>query len=822
MSDLTINVSTNTIESGTGGIRLDPAATEIVTINQGVLLPDGTEALPAIRFADDNNTGIFSPDNDVIATTSHGKTTMKFTGVPSGENYVTVTNAVVGGIPTFGVEGPDTDIDLAFSAQGDGFIRMNAQEVRVQTNSPGGLLINGFSVVKDEDNISRLTNDAGYLTTVSAADVGLGNVDNTSDLNKPVSNATQLVLDGKVDTGANVSVLVNDAGYLTSVSAADVGLGNVDNTSDLNKPVSNATQLALNAKADLNHTHDIADVNNLQLSLDDKANVGHTHDIADVNNLQLSLDDKANLIHTHDIADINNLQLSLDDKANVGHFHDIADVNNLQASLDDKANTGHFHAISDVTGLQVELDGKAPSSIVATAESALQPGANVSELVNDAGYITSAGASAINDLTDVTITSPTADQVLTYNGTTWVNQDASPGQGGGGGGTVGTYVETPFAPVVVDRFAKGATNPFQSFETDRASIPTTAHAPSNDIIVNVHNRSNGDFQSTLTFFKVDKLAHTRSVISSDTTTLAGGNGTMWVDISETGDRVAVAMKKGALDQVIILVTTDDWLTFSIEDSIDCVPDNANNIISVALNGDGSAFFVSYGNEGGSGTLSGGIRKYTRAGSTWSFDSQVFTNTVGSRDEVCLMYGQQDDLTCGFMVCEYGTGTADYNVYQDSGGWSSIWSDARTNREKWNIPFISFDGDTILYKSGNTKVTTGIKGTQQTFDVPESSNSNSPYVMTGDGHNIMVSPNQLVIWAMHRDGTSLDEICFIDATLPWSSTGAYGKASEYSMRPSKGNTHYWFQGPQWLPYASDSLMAGIDHANWVSPGSGIGY
>ena len=43
-----------------------------------------------------------------------------------------------------------------------------------------------------------------------------------------------------------------------------VGLGNVDNTSDLNKPISTATQLALNTKADINNiptktsfTHDI-------------------------------------------------------------------------------------------------------------------------------------------------------------------------------------------------------------------------------------------------------------------------------------------------------------------------------------------------------------------------------------------------------------------------------------------------------------------------------------------------------------------------------------------------------------------------------------
>ena len=46
---------------------------------------------------------------------------------------------------------------------------------------------------------SELTNDSGFLTSVSKADVGLGNVDNTSDLNKPISTATQTALDSKVD-----------------------------------------------------------------------------------------------------------------------------------------------------------------------------------------------------------------------------------------------------------------------------------------------------------------------------------------------------------------------------------------------------------------------------------------------------------------------------------------------------------------------------------------------------------------------------------------------------------------------------------------------
>lgn len=49
---------------------------------------------------------------------------------------------------------------------------------------------------------------------------------------------------------------VYHAGY--KPSKADVGLANVDNTSDANKPISTATQTALNGKANSSHTHNYA------------------------------------------------------------------------------------------------------------------------------------------------------------------------------------------------------------------------------------------------------------------------------------------------------------------------------------------------------------------------------------------------------------------------------------------------------------------------------------------------------------------------------------------------------------------------------------
>lgn len=54
-----------------------------------------------------------------------------------------------------------------------------------------------------KDNISGYVT-AGYvddaIDALTKADVGLGNVDNTSDLNKPVSTAQQTALNGKTDT----------------------------------------------------------------------------------------------------------------------------------------------------------------------------------------------------------------------------------------------------------------------------------------------------------------------------------------------------------------------------------------------------------------------------------------------------------------------------------------------------------------------------------------------------------------------------------------------------------------------------------------------
>jgi uncharacterized protein YaiE (UPF0345 family) len=86
---------------------------------------------------------------------------------------------------------------------------------------------------------------SGTVSGLTKSTVGLVNVDNTSDVNKPISTATQAALDVKAPLASP-----NFTGTVTGVTKAMIGLGN-DNTSDVNKPVSTAQQTALNLKANI-------------------------------------------------------------------------------------------------------------------------------------------------------------------------------------------------------------------------------------------------------------------------------------------------------------------------------------------------------------------------------------------------------------------------------------------------------------------------------------------------------------------------------------------------------------------------------------------
>jgi len=157
------------------------------------------------------------------------------------------------------------------------------------TSSDSSITITGDPLTGEIDFISSV---AGGVTSVNTrtgdvvldkTDVNLGNVDNTSDADKPISDDTQAALDlitdvnwtGDYDNGVTYTVgdgvmyngasfrmiaAIGAAGYppvaypanwlqvTDYVSPNDIGLGNVDNTSDADKPISDDTQDALDLK----------------------------------------------------------------------------------------------------------------------------------------------------------------------------------------------------------------------------------------------------------------------------------------------------------------------------------------------------------------------------------------------------------------------------------------------------------------------------------------------------------------------------------------------------------------------------------------------
>lgn len=167
--------------------------------------------------------------------------------------------------------------------------------VNADVSASAALALSKLATQAANTFVANVTGGAAVPTAASAAavktaltlvkgDVGLGNVDNTSDANKPVSTATQTALDLKVnlavataahqlltgtasgtvsalDVAASRLVGRGAAGTVDDLDAAavkvilalvkgDVGLGSVDNTADSAKPVSTATQTALDLKAD--------------------------------------------------------------------------------------------------------------------------------------------------------------------------------------------------------------------------------------------------------------------------------------------------------------------------------------------------------------------------------------------------------------------------------------------------------------------------------------------------------------------------------------------------------------------------------------------
>ena len=232
------------------------------------------------------------------------------------------------------------------------------------------------NIVADVTEVIEHIDDYDNPHQVSKDQIGLGNVDNTSDVDKPISSATQTALD---DITATLDSHVDNTSNPHEVTKSQVGLSNVDNTSDLSKPISTATQAALDDKADLVNgkvpSEQLPEISSLQLGTGpddayygDKGNVAYLHSQKtsgnphNVNKSDVGLGNVDNTsdadkpVSTLQATAIGVVQTNLDDhEADTSNPHS---VTKSQVGLGDVDNTSDLNKpISTAT--QAALDGKA-------------------------------------------------------------------------------------------------------------------------------------------------------------------------------------------------------------------------------------------------------------------------------------------------------------------------------------------------------------------------------------------------------------------------------------------------------------------------------
>jgi hypothetical protein len=235
--DLTVQGTTTTIDSTTiavknalvfEGATADDYETTLTladpTADRTLTLPDATDTLVGRATTD----------------------TLTNKSISLGSNTVTSTLAQLNTAVT--------DADVASLA---GSETLTNKTISLASNTVSGTIAQFNTAVTDADlatlaGTETLTNKTltspaiNTPTGITKSDVGLANVDNTTDANKPVSTATQTALDLKAPKADPTFT-----GTVSGVTKSHVGLGDVDNTSDSAKPVSTATQTALDLKAPL-------------------------------------------------------------------------------------------------------------------------------------------------------------------------------------------------------------------------------------------------------------------------------------------------------------------------------------------------------------------------------------------------------------------------------------------------------------------------------------------------------------------------------------------------------------------------------------------
>jgi len=313
----------------------------------------------------------------------------------------------------------DASDDPEVDEGGATYIYTGSEYKRLVTPTDDVISVNGQNgiVVLDTDDISEGSTNK-YFTNARVSN----NSDVSANTNARHTHSNKSALDNIINSGNGKNALMNDGTYKSVVRPGDdVTDLNLNITSDnvpegnsnryyTNDRVSNNTDVSANTSA--RHTH------SNKSALDKIISTGSGNKyLSDDGTYKIKEDPEWGKI-TGDIEDQADLKNAFDNKSDKGHTHTSSEITDFQSAVTNNTDvenatthigrTDNPHNITAaqvgvdknfIDGLGVDaatLNGKSDTDFATSAQgnkadTALQPGDDVSELLNNVGYVTEGG-----------------------------------------------------------------------------------------------------------------------------------------------------------------------------------------------------------------------------------------------------------------------------------------------------------------------------------------------------------------------------------------------------------------------------------------------
>jgi hypothetical protein len=253
VGELGIDTTLNRIKAGNGTNvwsalpYLSLSSTEIEELSQDAVstaLAAGTHSNITVTYSDSGNSISLATGPDVITQTSLSNT---LTNPTTG--YVAIGDVgVADGVASLDSNGKIPDSEIPSTIARDSEIpSLTGYATETYVGTAISNLVDAAPATLNTLNelAAALGDDANYASTISTA-LGL-----KAPLASPTFTGTVTIPSGASISGFAPLASPTFTGTVAGVTSTHVGLGNVDNTSDANKPVSTATQTALDLKLNL-------------------------------------------------------------------------------------------------------------------------------------------------------------------------------------------------------------------------------------------------------------------------------------------------------------------------------------------------------------------------------------------------------------------------------------------------------------------------------------------------------------------------------------------------------------------------------------------